>query len=93
MTTDHDLKTVGKTLFGRYDAENIPLFSVSAGVSIEEALEHASCLMGCVRELTLVDSMGDEADVRVWSAHYLGEMAKAIIDDVTIGLKHSRTRP
>jgi hypothetical protein len=87
------LTTVGKTNFSTCNSESIPLLSVKAGVSIEDALEHASCLLGCVKDLTLIDSIDAPAGVRVWSAHYLGEMAKAIIDDVAASINRSRAQP
>lgn len=93
MKNNPQISTVGKTSFGSYNAENASLFSIKAGVSIEEALEQASCLLGCVRDLTVIDTMDGDAGVRVWSAHYLGEMAKAIIDDVATSLNHLRARP
>lgn len=74
--------TIGKTSFGNYCAINKPFFAVKSGVPIEEALEHASCLMGCIRDLTVIDSVDSDAGMRAWSAHYLSEMAKALIDDV-----------
>ena len=42
------IKTVGGATFGTCNAENQRLFSVIAGVSGEEALQHASLLVLCV---------------------------------------------
>lgn len=89
MKTAPQKQTVGHTVFGCYNNQNLPLFTVSAGVPIEAALEQASCLMGCVRDLTVIDLMDSDAGVRTWSAHYLSEMAKALIDDVLTCLNQS----
>lgn len=90
MKTSFQKHTVGRTAFGRTNSENLPLFRVSAGVPIEEALEQASCLMSCVLDLSITDSIEAGTGTRTWSAHYLSEMAKALIDDVSRSLHQSR---
>lgn len=84
--------TTGKTSFGNYGSVNKPLFSIKAGVPIEEALEHASCLMGCIRDLTPIDSVDSDAGTRAWSAHYLSAMAKALIDDAVNSMHEQEVR-
>ena len=80
------INTVGSATFAKCNAQNQPLFRINAGISCEEALEQASLLMDCVNKLTLLSGMENDNAV-VWASHYLGEMAKAIIDDVTSGLQ------
>ncbi|MEJ3661263.1 DUF3077 domain-containing protein [Pseudomonas fragi] len=80
------INTVGGATFAKYNVQNQPLFRVNAGISCEEALEQASLLMDCVNKLTFLSGMENDNAV-VWASHYLGEMAKAIIDDVTSGLQ------
>jgi hypothetical protein len=48
--------------------------------STDQALEHASNLLGCINELILDASLSDAGPHSLWAAHYLGDMAKAIID-------------
>ncbi|MDD2048929.1 DUF3077 domain-containing protein [Pseudomonas putida] len=63
---------------------NHQLFRVNPGISSEHALNQASMLMACVNKLTLMGETEEDATL-VWAAHFLGEMAKAIIDDVNLG--------
>ena len=86
------LPTVGGATFGKCNAQDQRLFSVNAGVSSVDALEHASLLMNCVNALSFMGAIDDghEATVMRWASHYLSEMAKALIDDVTLGLQHAR---
>lgn len=81
------IHTVGGASFGKYNAQNQCLFSVNAGVSAEEALQHASLLLNCVNTLSFLGAVDDGNDAMRWASHYLSEMAKAIIDDVTLGLQ------
>lgn len=44
--------------------------------------------MASANKLTLLSALQEDDDgAMVWAAHYLGDMAKAIIDDVTAGLQ------
>nr|WP_314400283.1 DUF3077 domain-containing protein [Pseudomonas lundensis] len=79
--------TVGGASFGKCNVQNQRLFSVNAGVSGEEALQHASLLLNCVNTLSFLGAVDDGNDSMRWASHYLSEMAKAIIDDVTLGLQ------
>jgi hypothetical protein len=81
------LNTVGCATFAKCNAQNQPLFRINAGISCEEALEQASLLMDCVNKLTFLSGMENDNASMVWASHYLSEMAKAIIDDVTSGLQ------
>ena len=87
MNSSPLIQTVGGATFGKYNIENQRLFSVNAGVSGEEALQHASHLLSCVNTLTFLGAMDDGHEAMRWASHYLSEMAKAIIDDVTLGLQ------
>ena len=83
-------KTAGVSGFAPMDSGGTPLFSVAPGVCVEDALEHASCLMSCINQLTLSAATDDNTGHATWCAHYMGEMVKAIIDDVATGLFLSR---
>ncbi|CAM3670947.1 DUF3077 domain-containing protein [Pseudomonas wadenswilerensis] len=61
------------------------LFHINPGIPCEQALEHASLMLGCINKLTALGAT-EEDPTLVWAAHLLGEMAKAIVDDVSLGL-------
>lgn len=82
--------TAGVAGFAPMDSEGSPLFRVAPGICVDDALEHASCLMSCINQLTLSAATDDNSGNATWCAHYLGEMAKAIIDDVTTSLFRAR---
>lgn len=77
--------TAGSTFFTQCGSPGQWLFRVNSGIPVEDALEHASNLLGCVQKLTLNVAMSDNDEAGVWAAHYLGEIAKAIIDDALGG--------
>lgn len=62
------------------------LFRVNSGVPIRDALEHASELLHCSKLLAMDAAMDKGADRYAWAAHYLGEMAKAVVDDLAKGM-------
>ena len=90
MSSSPVIHTVGGASFGKYNAMNQRLFSVNAGVSAEEALQHASLLLNCVNTLSFLGAVDDGNEEARWASHYLSEMAKAIIDDVTLGLQQTQ---
>ena len=81
------LHTTGAGTFGTCNAQNQRLFSVNPGISGVEAMEHASLLMNCVNTLSFLGAMNDGNEAMRWASHYLSEMAKAVIDDLTLGLQ------
>lgn len=87
MNSSTAIHTVGGASFGKYNAQNQRLFSINAGASAEEALQHASLLLNCVNTLSYLGAVDDGSEAMRWASHYLSEMAKAIIDDVTLGLQ------
>jgi hypothetical protein len=87
MTSVKSVTTSGAATFGSCNAQSQRLFRLNAGVSAIEALEHASLLMASANRLTLLGGRDEDHSTMVWAAHYLGDMAKAIIDDVTVGLQ------
>ena len=61
------------------------LFKVEPGVSFEDAFSELSVLLGCIRHLTCEAEM--EGDLLAGSsARILSAMAKALIDDMEVGL-------
>lgn len=81
------VNTAGGATFSKHNSSNAPFFRVCPGISGEEALEQASALMNCVNKLTQLAGMSDDNNALVWAAHYLGEQAKALVDDVTTGIQ------
>ncbi|WP_028944628.1 DUF3077 domain-containing protein [Pseudomonas vranovensis] len=81
------VNTAGGATFSKHNSLNQPFFQVCPGISGEEALEQASVLMDCVNKLTQLAGMSDDNESLVWAAHYLGEQAKALIDDVATGIQ------
>ncbi len=57
-----------------------PVLLPNPEIDREDALEHASNLLGCANQLMLDAALGDGGKHSVWAAHYLGDLAKAIID-------------
>jgi hypothetical protein len=79
------LSTLGSITWGRTISGHA-LFTVNPDIPATDALEHASILQNCANHLMSEAAFGDPAGHAALSAVYLGEMAKAIMDDVTQGL-------
>ncbi|MNF10694.1 hypothetical protein D3C80_2117170 [compost metagenome] len=62
------------------------LFRIAPGVPCDYALEQASTVMGCVHKLIEAGLLDEDGEM-MWAAYFLNEFAKAIIDDVGLGLK------
>ncbi len=58
--------------------EALPLFSVNAGIPIDDALEQASILMACVETIAAARGIAD-ADLEANVIQYLAEASKAIV--------------
>jgi hypothetical protein len=80
------LKTIGLTPF--IYCANQPLFHVSAGVPIGDALTQASDLLFLVKTFAEEAAYDKATDRHAWAAHYLAAMSKAVIDDVVKVLSH-----
>ena len=79
-TRPSDLKTAGLTPF-IYPSDQ-PLFHVSAGVPIGDALAQASDLLFLAKAFAEDAVYSKDTDRHAWAAHYLTTMSKAVIDDV-----------
>lgn len=82
--------TLGRAAFTRVNATNQKLFRVNAGITVEEALEMASQFQQHANQLSFEAAMSDHGERFSWPALYLGEMAKALIDDINDALFASR---
>ncbi|MGG7670864.1 DUF3077 domain-containing protein [Pseudomonas sp. WC2] len=78
--------TLGHATFSRVNVTDLKLFRVNAGVPVEDALEMVSQLQHHANQLTLATAMSDQGERFSWPALYLGEMAKALIDDINDAL-------
>lgn len=87
MTTS---TTLGHATFSRVNATDLKLFRVNAGIPVEDALEMVSQLQHHANQLNLDAAMSDNGERFSWPALYLGEMAKALIDDINDALSLPR---
>ncbi|MGF6220159.1 DUF3077 domain-containing protein [Pseudomonas sp. YL-218 TE3947] len=78
--------TLGRATFTRVNATDLKLFRVNAGIPVEDALEMASLLQHHANQLTFDAAVSDQGERFSWPALYLGEMAKALIDDINDAL-------
>jgi len=81
-----DLKTLGTTTFSPCATPNQMLFRLNPDIPIRDALEHASNLLCCAQKLSLDAAMESDGQRFAWAAHYLCEMGKAVIDEVSVAM-------
>lgn len=74
--------TPGITEFGQCGSDGAHLFQINANVPVIDALAYSSNLQRCVNQLMLDTALGESGEHAKWAAIYLGEMAKAIVDDL-----------
>ncbi|SEI10955.1 DUF3077 domain-containing protein [Pseudomonas asplenii] len=87
MSTSPPIKTLGAVTFSTCGSQGRELFRVNGDVPMLEAMEHASLLLQCAKALSLDAALDAKDGERyAWAAHYLGEMGKAVIDDLTQGM-------
>ena len=79
-------ETAGVASFIKSQHPPVDLFRISPGVPCDYALEQASTMLGCVHSLILTGVV-EEDSAAIWAAYYLSGFAKAIIDDVGLGMK------
>jgi hypothetical protein len=89
MNPQMNVTTQGSTTFAQCGDSTQRLFRLSANVPLTDALEHASNLLSCATRMSLLATHGDGAEDCAMAAHYLSEMSKAVIDDVTTALLKS----
>ena len=89
MSLQANVTTQGATTFAQCGDSTQMLFRLSANVPLTDALEHASNLLSCATRMSLLATHGDGAEDCAMAAHYLSEMSKAVIDDVTTALLKS----
>ena len=88
MTEQSDLKTIGLTP-AIYCADQ-PLFHVTRGVPLGDALAMASDFLFLAKALTADAACAKDTDRHAWAAHYLTAMSKAVVDDAVKVLTRDR---
>ena len=84
MSPPPEAATIGAVTFADCAARkrDMKVFRVNAGIPFREALEHASNLLYYAKVLSLDAALDTDGEKYAFSSHYLGEMGKAILDDV-----------
>lgn len=90
MIEEVEEKTIGYTPF-IYCGSN-PLFHVSAGVPVKDALAQASDFLCLAKSFAEDAAFVKDTDRHAWAAHYFTVMGKAVLDDVVKAVT-PRTRP
>ncbi|MFS2069404.1 DUF3077 domain-containing protein [Pseudomonas sp. CT11-2] len=88
MTDQSDLKTIGLT--PAIYCSDQPLFHVTHGVPLGDALSMASDFLFLAKKLTEDAAYARDTDRHAWAAHYLTAMSKALVDDAVKVLAQDR---
>jgi len=85
MSTTQEVSTIGVVTFADCgeNKHDMKVLRVNAGVPLCEALEHASHLLYYAKVLSLEAAMDTGGEHYAFASHYLGEMGKAIVDDIS----------
>lgn len=89
MSSQPSKTTIGAVTFADCgeNKSDLKLFRVNAGIPIWEALQHASHVLHYAKMLSLEAAMDPRAERFAFASHYLGEMGKAIIDDLLFSIE------
>ena len=79
-----ELKTIGLT--PALHCADQALFHVARDVPLGDALSMASDFLHLAKLLSEDAAYARDSDRHAWAAHYLGEMAKAVVDDLANGM-------
>ena len=95
MSNPPSTETTGAVTFADCGEEksHLKLFRVNAGIPIREALEHASHVLYYSTMLSLEAAMDPRAERFAFASHYLGEMGKAVIDDILLAMQPEGSHP
>ncbi len=88
MTEQPELKTIGLT--PAIYCSDQPLFHVTRGVPLGDALSMASDFLFLAKSLTEDAAYATDTDRHAWAAHYLTSMSKALVDDAVKVLTRDR---
>lgn len=82
------LKTLGITPFARCGPD-MHLFSVNPDIPALMVVEYVVMLQDCINEMNMDYALGDRNEMGARASCYLGEMAKALMDELNVAmLKH-----
>ena len=82
-------RTAKPFTFFSYNADDTPLFSVNEGVPLETLLEHAQCFMKSV-ESSVLHAAQEVDHPSAWAAHYLAQVASALIESMQCTLAEEK---
>ena len=88
MTVQPELKTIGLT--PAIYCSDQPLFHVTRGVPLADALSMASDFLFLAKTLTEDAAYATDTDRHAGAAHYLTAMSKALVDDAVKVLTRDR---
>ena len=88
MNEQSELKTIGLT--PAIYCWDQPLFDVTRGVPLGNALAMASDFLFLAKALTEDAAFARDTDRHAWAAHYLTSMSKAVVDDAVKVLSRDR---
>lgn len=92
MTEPSELKTIGLTPAIYSTGSDDPLFHVTRGVPLVDALGMASDFLFLAKALSKDAAYARDSDYHAWAAHYLASMSKALVDDAVKVLEWERGR-
>ena len=90
MTNPSELKTIGLT--PAIYCSDQPLFHVTRGVPLVDALALASDFLSLAKALTKDAAYASHPDRQAWAAHYLTSLSKAVVDDAVKVMERDRDR-
>ena len=90
MTNPTELKTIGLT--PAIYCSDQPLFHVTRGVPLVDALAMASDFLSLAKALTKDAAYASRPDRQAWAAHYLTSLSKAVVDDAVKVMERDRDR-
>lgn len=95
MSNPSSVTTIGVQTFADCgeNKSHLKLFRVNAGIPFFEAVEHAAHLLESAEMLSLEAAMDPRAEKFTFAAHYLCEMARAILNDLLLAMQPGGPHP
>ncbi|CAI8976348.1 DUF3077 domain-containing protein [Pseudomonas sp. IT-P12] len=90
MTDQPELTTIGLTPAIYCSGSDNPVFHVTRGVPLVDALSMASDFLFLAKALSKDAAYARDLDYHAWAAHYLTSMSKALVDDAVKVLEWDR---
>ncbi|MNP24136.1 hypothetical protein D3C76_1168800 [compost metagenome] len=85
-------RTTTSTAFSNCDAGHPPLFTVSAGITAQDALVHASLYLRCAYDTAFkgLEDANPSGQSLLWSTMHSVEMAKGLVDALLDEVEQTR---